>query len=61
MESITRVLSFPCEIGDSSQHDGGPGSNPPSLLNRVVESEGVEVDLTIGNAIVSEDSNPKVR
>lgn len=60
IESVTRALSYPCEVGDIIHHHCAPGSNLPTCLDRVVEADGDRVDLSSGSAVTLGCSNQKV-
>ena len=51
-DSVTKALSFTCEIGDNKYHDCAPGSNLPTSLDCVVELDGDCVDMSSGDAVI---------
>ena len=51
-DSVTKALSFTCEIGDNKYHDCVHGSNLPTSLDCIVELDGDCVDMSNGDAVI---------
>ena len=53
LESITKALSFLCDIVDTVHHDCAPGSSLQPRLDSVEEHDGEIIQLICGRAIES--------